>query len=426
KAFFSYSPDENSFQLGHLGANKSIISGILHIRYTEEKPVFAKKVKVSFVGKEYAFFRGTLIEEKNNNDGNDYSDGDESYANNEYDSDVSPTNPSIHTAKRKFFGTTTCLWKSQSKGSYEGVKFLDLPFKFKLPNNLPPSIVMDGGCGRIYYTLKAEISRRPLDPDSRIHKKIIKMVVPISRYTITPPPNPSKWLANDEGPAISHIVGYEVALSNTTFSPGGTIIVPVKLKFREPQVYLKKIMVGIKEYHEFRTNKYETSTKKYISQESILGNSISMTDSPDNNEISVEVKLNIPHFRNLTYSVETTYLTVMHKLKVKINMGRAPDINLSKPITIENIITHEEAFPPAPRKVEVSNVIKPRRLITKSIEPIKLPTKKNKRFSTFIPFFNKIQALDPVTQKQISMLQLQIVDAKNPNKIYNSRSLIVA
>ncbi|RHZ79837.1 hypothetical protein Glove_140g142 [Diversispora epigaea] len=45
KAFFSYSPDENSFQLGHLGANQSIISGVLHIRYTDEKPIFAKKCK---------------------------------------------------------------------------------------------------------------------------------------------------------------------------------------------------------------------------------------------------------------------------------------------------------------------------------------------------------------------------------------------
>ncbi|CAG8710628.1 5573_t:CDS:1, partial [Acaulospora morrowiae] len=223
KAFFSFSNGATSFQQGCLGEQQATISGVLNIRYTDKKPIFAKKIEISFVGKEYAFFRGTVSEDqKTKNDDDEISDD-------EISDDEIPEDDgtfSTHTAKRKIFETSVCIWKSQSKGSYEGVKFLDLPFKFQLPDNLPPSICMDRGWGRIYYMLKAVISRQPINPDSNKSRKMIKMMVPVVRYTATPSPTPSRWFAKEEGPVVTRSVCYDVSLDRETFGPGGTVTVP--------------------------------------------------------------------------------------------------------------------------------------------------------------------------------------------------------
>src|SRR6266542_1336624 len=62
KVFLTYSPEKTSFQTGYLGADKSTVEGVFNLRYTDSKPIFAKKITLSFVGKEYAFFAGTLVE----------------------------------------------------------------------------------------------------------------------------------------------------------------------------------------------------------------------------------------------------------------------------------------------------------------------------------------------------------------------------
>ncbi|KAF0548115.1 hypothetical protein F8M41_026493 [Gigaspora margarita] len=414
KVFFAFSPGESSFQRGYFGAHPNVyLTGVLHIRYTNKKPIFARKVEVSFVGKESVFFAGTLEEGQKikEDDDDDFSDDD-----------VSTETLSTHSAKRTIFSSSTCLWRSQSKGSYEGVTELDLPFRFKLPENLPPSLYMDKGCGRIYYMLKAKISRRPIDPDSRNYEKKIKIFCPIVRYTVIPPQAPSRWLVKQEGPALPHAVGYDVSLNNSTFGSGLSYVVPIKLTFHEPQIYLKKIFVGIKEYHELRTDKYETATKRYIVEETINAENIISTSNSEN-EYSLDVKLSIPSSRNLVYSVDSTYITVSHKIKVKFHLGKAPNIKLSKFINIKNMVSAKE-FSRESLKVETPAMIQQKL-------PFKVDIVKNKnsnahiskRLSPFLPMFNKIHIIDPKSQKQISMQQLlHLTDYENPNTVYNSRS----
>ncbi|CAG8696744.1 13832_t:CDS:1 [Dentiscutata erythropus] len=410
KVFFAFSPGESSFQRGYLGAHPDVfLTGVLHIRYTNKKPIFAKKVEVSFVGKESVFFIGTLEEgQKIKEDDDDFSDDE-----------VSTETLSTHTAKRTIFSSSICLWRSQSKGSYESVTGLDLPFRFKLPENLPPSLYMDKGCGRIYYMLKATISRRPIDPDSRNYEKKIKIFCPIVRYTVTPPQIPSRWLVKQEGPALPHAVDYDVSLSHSTFGSGSSIVVPIKLKFHEPQIYLKNIFIGIKEYHELRTNRYETITKRYIVEETV--NAESIPTSGSDNEYSLNVKLSIPSTRNLVYSVDSTYITVSHKIKVKFHLGKTPNINLSKFINIQNVVSRKE-YSRESLKVETPAIIQQ-----------KLPFKEDnikrgsynisKRLSPFLPMFSKIHIIDKKNQKQISMQLLHLTDSET-NSVYNSRSLI--
>ncbi|CAG8673096.1 8308_t:CDS:2, partial [Cetraspora pellucida] len=380
---------ELSFQQGYLGASPDVfVTGILHIRYTSKKPIFAKKILVSFVGKEYVFFTGTLEE-----------------------------------AKRTIYKSSVCLWKSQSKGSYEGVNELDLPFRFKLPENLPPSLYVDRGCGRIYYMLKAIISRQPIDPDSRNYKKKIKVFCPIVRYTITPPLEPSRWLVKQEGPASLQAVGYDVSLSHSIFGSSECVVVPVKLVFYEPQIYLKKIFVGIKEYHELRTNKYETTTKRYIVEETVDARSIPISSGLDN-EYSVDVKLSIPPSRNLAYSIDSTYITVAHRIKVKIHLGKAPNINLSKFINLRNIVSKREL-----PQTDVSAVLQRKLSYKPDVRPQIKKTdseisKQWSSLSSLIPTFTKIHIVDSKNQKRISMMQLHLTDPDNPNIVFNSRSLI--
>uniref|UniRef100_A0A1D1YU92 Arrestin domain-containing protein C584.15c n=1 Tax=Anthurium amnicola TaxID=1678845 RepID=A0A1D1YU92_9ARAE len=412
KVFFEYSPGETSFQLGYLGSDKSTVEGILRLRYTEDKPIFAKKITISFTGKEFVQFAGTLEE------GQDIGEDDESEYNEE---EVSTTTISTHTAKRKFFNNDITIWRSQSKGHYEGIKYLDLPFKFNLPDNLPPSVTIDGGCGRIYYVLKAVISRRPIDPNSRKIAKMIKYVIPVVRYTITPHPKPIYWFKKGEGPAKHHVLDHDVSVTRSTFNPGESVVVPIKLTFREPQIYLKKIFVGLKEYHELRTEKYVTLTKGYVTEETIKASTIPISHGPDN-EYFVEVKFNVPSERGIIYDVDTAYLSVSHKLKVKVQLGKAPDLHLSNFVKIEKIVSKEEVFPSPPLTINI-----PQEVITVH-EPIVVKSKREsyRRLSPFFPLFNKVQNGDISTKKfPFQQLQVHITDSKNPSMIYNSRSLLI-
>ncbi|GBC00739.1 hypothetical protein RclHR1_03960013 [Rhizophagus clarus] len=429
KIFFEYSPGETSFQLGYLGSDQSSIEGTLHLRYTDDKPIFAKKITLSFIGKEFVQFAGSLEE------GQDIVDDDESEAcyiegstNKAYDEEESmndeeePTNKiSTYKAKREFFASEVTIWRSQSKGHYEAVKFLDLPFKFKLPDNLPPSVNMDKGCGRIYYMLKAVVSRRPIDPNSYTTKKMIKCVVPIVRYTITPEPKSIHWFKKEEGPAKQHVLDHDVSVARSIFGSGESIVIPIKLCFHESKIYLKKIFVGIKEYHELRTDKYETLTKRYIVDETVQADTIPISNGPDN-ECSVEVKLNIPHERNLVYDVDTTYITVSHKLKIKVCLGKAPDLHLSNFVKIEKLVSEEEVFPPTPPTIEV-----PREVVV-AHEPIVVKRKQEntyRRLSPFFPLFDKLQNGKKRISLQFQPIQIRITDSENPNVVYNSRSLVV-
>lgn len=411
KVFFEYSPGESSFQLGYLGPDKSTIEGILRLRYTDDKPIFAKKITLSFVGKEFVRFAGTL--EK----GQDIlKEDDESEV---YDEKASTTKITTHKAKREFFASKITIWRSQSKGHYESVKYLDLPFKFNLPDNIPPSVIMDEGCGRVYYTLKAIISRRSIDPNSRNTKKMIKYLVPVVRHTITPEPQSIHWIKKEEGPAKQYVLEHDVSVARSIFGPGEFVVIPIKLTFHEPQVYLKKIFVGLKEYHELRTEKYETLTKRYIVKEIVQADAIPISQGPDN-ECFVEVKLNMPHERKLVYDINTTYITVSHKLKIKICLGKAPDLKLSNFVSIEKLVSEKEVFPPTPPTISQEVVV--------THEPIMIKPKRDsyRRLSPFFPLFNKIQNGKKRISLQFQPIQIHITDSEHPNVIYNSRSLIIS
>ncbi|CAB4392135.1 unnamed protein product [Rhizophagus irregularis] len=410
KVFFEYSPEETSFQLGYLGPDKSTIEGTLRLRYTDDKPIFAKKITLSFVGKEFVRFAGIL--EK----GQDIlREDDESEV---YDEQASTTKITTHKAKREFFASKIIIWRSQSKGHYEGVKHLDLPFKFKLPDNIPPSTIMDEGSGRIYYTLKAVISRRSIDPNSRNTKKTIKYLVPVVRYTITPEPKSIHWIKKEGGPTKQYVLDHDVSVARSIFGPGEFVVIPIKLTFNEPQVYLKKIFVGLKEYHELRTDKYETLTKRYVVKEIVEADTIPISQGPDN-ECFVEVKLNMPNERKLLYDIDTTYITVSHKLKIKICLGKAPDLNLSNFVRIEKLVSEEEVFPPTPPTISQEVVV--------AHEPIVVKPKRDsyRRLSPFFPLFNKIQNGKKRISLQFQPIQIHVTDSENPNVIYNSRSLFI-
>jgi hypothetical protein len=423
KVFFEYSPRESSFQIGYLGSDKSTIEGILRLRYTDDKPIFAKKITLSFIGKEFVRFAGTLEE------GQDIvkeDDESEIYDNDDKEEGEESTNKvSTYKAKREFFASKIIIWRSQSKGHYEGVKYLDLPFKFKLPDNIPPSVIMGEGCGRIYYTLKAVISRRPIDPNSRNMKKMIKYVVPIVRYTITPEPKSIRWYRKEEGPAKQYVLDHDVSVARSTFGPGESVVIPIKLTFHEPQIYLKKIFVGLKEYHELRTEKYETLTKRYIVNEIVQADTIPISHGPDN-EYSVEVNFNIPRERELVYDIDTTYITVSHKLKIKVYLGKAPDLHLSNFIKVERLVSEEEVFPPTPPTTSIAEV--PKKELSLAHEPIAVKSKQDiyRRLSPFFPLFNKIQNSKKRISLQFHPIQIHVSDLENPNVIYNSRSLIIS
>src|SRR2546423_4981444 len=125
KLYFTYE------QQGYFGVQQSSLNGTFHIRYPTSSPLKVERIDIVFTG--------TAVVQWNEGD-------------------------IVNYAEKKYFEYSSCVYNGNE--FEEGISYLDLPFEFKIPENIPSSILPIPskltnhlGKARIYYSIKAIITK---------------------------------------------------------------------------------------------------------------------------------------------------------------------------------------------------------------------------------------------------------------------------
>jgi len=211
-----------------------------------------------------------------------------------------------------------------------------IPFQLPLPNDLPPS--MNLGVGRIYYNVNAEIKRERNVWKFQGPKKSIGCNCLITQHSPMPMPAPIRWTEWDDQNAQKRGLGYDVSMDYDTFGPGNPIVVKFSVKLLNPDLKIKEIFIGLKEYRVFMVLKNKNFSKRYMKEGMISGNQfLKMLDA--NNTWSSDFKIDISN-NEVNWTTERYNINVHHKVKVKIRfeLSEPKNINLERLVNIKNIL----------------------------------------------------------------------------------------
>ncbi|GBC06309.1 hypothetical protein RclHR1_06760004 [Rhizophagus clarus] len=310
KVFFSYPGNQDHFQINYLGVNpNSIIAGTLHLRFPSSEPILASKIDLIFKGSEKVHWTERHGE-----------------------------STVTYKAKNVFVNQLLPLWKtSDPNGNYEEIRNLDIPFEISLPMNLPPSIKIDGGKGKIRYKLIANINRKGNLWKFKGSEKSVKLSINIIRFF---PPSlslqPFNWNQLYDHEALTRGLGYNATLENSVGGPNMPFIINLSLKFHKQDFKITKITFGIKEYHKLTTKRKTRKSKSYILEKHVKAEELPLNSD---SEVNTQVKLEIP--RNFCWTIDDRkHIDVNHKVKIKIHCGGifTSNIKLGKEVEIRNIL----------------------------------------------------------------------------------------
>ncbi|PKY47205.1 hypothetical protein RhiirA4_521979 [Rhizophagus irregularis] len=311
--FFSYSQNNSNFQQGYLGIQQTKITGILNIRRPITNPLLTDKIEIIFTGKEFVKWNEAEV-------GNNISN--------------------------KFIELSYIIWESSIKGVYQKITELDLPFEIPLPDYLPASLFFKRPItSKIYYILKAKISRPTKYFGLKCDVKIVSVICPITRWNL--PIKPTSLLipmVRTSNPT-SKGVEYEVNLYQTTLGIGNSIIIPISLTLENMKVYVKRIKICLKEYHQLMQKKVVHYNSEDIVKSEIFGDQL-MLVSGTMNKYEIKAKLDLVtknQEKPILPSVHSDHIVIWHKIEVKITLNDAPKIKFEKEVNVVNTICEEDA-----------------------------------------------------------------------------------
>ncbi|RHZ54317.1 hypothetical protein Glove_428g47 [Diversispora epigaea] len=310
KFSFCYIPGHSQFQVGYLGITESSVSGILDLHFPSDDPVYAKQIFVTLIGEEYA--------ERESVD-------------------------STYRARSNLISQGICVWRSPDD-TYQQINELQLPFQFELPNYLPSSVKFAEENSKISYNLEAIIKQK--SGIFRSSSKSIKIRCPITRYSLPPTIlTPIQFSTYDDPSAVSRGIGFSVSIEHNVFSQLIPISIDFGLLFHKPDLKIKKVILGVKQYIKFITSENrEKFSKDYVLKYDIKYDKIK-NRLDHNNEYKSNVKFEIPprndtELNSVRHSIDQRLIKVFHRIKFKVKFGifGGYNINWEKDIKIENMI----------------------------------------------------------------------------------------
>lgn len=318
KVSLSFSPRQNSFQQGLLGLESSKVAGILKINYPSAKPLLAKKIELVFSGKEEILWT-------------EYQPSGRGY-----------TASIMQSEQYEFTRYPIVIWEAEriegdkGKENFEVIKNLELPFSFKLENNLPPSTIIkyDDGSARIYYRVVVVIHRKSNILKLQGKKKVLKFTIPITKYGKIPYKSDMiLWNSEKEKQGV----GYDIKVEREIFTRGETINVPIKIIIRNSRVKIKKVSVGLRQHTELQHAGSLVRPKESVdlSLEEVDGSMVKLAADSEE-DYCIETKITIPNNDIVRWSVSQSLLVIWHQIEVKIFLDSAQDILLEKEVKIIN------------------------------------------------------------------------------------------
>jgi hypothetical protein len=305
KLYFTYK------QQGYFGVQRSSLNGTFHIRYPTSSPLKVERIDIVFSGM-------AIVQ---------WKEGD-----------------IINYAEKKYFEYSSCVY---DKNKLEkGISYLDLPFEFEIPENIPSSVLPIPskltnhlGKARIYYSIKAVIAKEKKDGRQfrlKKSKKIIETKFPITRYV------QQKEIEKQEAVTLMKKVNnneYSIIFEKTKFGQNDIINVPLNIIFNngiKDLKDIKKIQISLKEFYQLKVG-----NKSHLIKNNLFSNIISKEEFSrvDNsfNEYFVNCKLNL-YGKMIRCSTKTDLVNVWHQVNVKVFLKGRKKVIFKKIVDIVNTI----------------------------------------------------------------------------------------
>ncbi|CAG8613449.1 5955_t:CDS:2 [Funneliformis caledonium] len=214
-ASFSYLPECASFQQGTLGDSDSHLVGNLHLNYQKTHQV--KSVLLHLKGVEKTSWHKAQARSK-----------------------------ALYTGEQILVDQTYKIWEQEDQEN--SINHLDIPFKVKLPYNLPETITTE--VGSVNYTLRAVINRKGGLVSSPT--QVIEVNCPLKRTINLEGSNNVPYKLRGE--SRSGLDYTFVLPPNKSFNLGTYVSIPMRIRFLRPGISVERVEISLKTCMDFRCN----------------------------------------------------------------------------------------------------------------------------------------------------------------------------
>ncbi|GES95873.1 arrestin domain-containing protein 2 isoform X2 [Rhizophagus clarus] len=303
---FSYEADSVSFQQGTLGDSDSFLTGVLHLHYQKQHQI--KSVILHLKGAEKTSWHKAQARSK-----------------------------ALYTGEQILVDQPYKIWESE-----EEVSLLnhDIPFKVKLPYNLPETITTE--IGSVNYTLRATINRKGslVSPTTQI----VEIQCPLKRTITIDNANCTPYKLRGE--SRSGLDYTFVLPPNKNFNLGTYVSMPMRIRFLRPGISVERVEITLKTCMDFRCNNpNETRHVKEQSAFLVVPRQEIRYLQPLSHHYEGEcvhtINLFIPRSVQPTYSGR--FISITHQLCIKFCLwGADMDFQVEESVRVANIY---EKFP---------------------------------------------------------------------------------
>ncbi|CAG8708139.1 10368_t:CDS:1 [Acaulospora morrowiae] len=277
RIFFSYHPENTSFQKGFLGVSTSTVSGTLHIR--SPYAVEVKNIALTFIGREVVEW-GDLKKIK---------------------------------AEKIIFSQSDYLWEAASALGRELITDLDLPFSFDVPEDVVESFTSQ--FGKVQYTLKAIVNHKA-------KKKIaVEVKVPLCRWSIPEEQKLRPLIIRSNARHRKMSLSWQAILPRTFFDINSEVVIKLRLVSHNPYLRIRKISAYLKTYVNYTVKNHGVLHEKRHSKYQIYGKDIQMTpvglDTEFESNVVVKISNSVPP------TCKTKYTAVKNQIHIKVSLEKS-------------------------------------------------------------------------------------------------------
>jgi len=277
RMFFSYHPENTSFQKGYLGIGTTTISGTLHIRFPHA--VAAKHIVLNFIGRET----------------------------------VEWTDLKKIRAEKILDNQSIYLWKSSTELGHELVTDLDLPFEFEIPQDAIESFITQ--FGRIQYSLRATIHRKP-----RRKKNSIEVLIPLCRWTIPAEHEMRPLVIKSHARHRKVPISWQAALPHTFFDINSEALIKLRFTSHNPDLRIRKITTSLRTYIHYFVDGRPEHRQKHHAKYIVSGRDIMIVPMGTSTIFEANTIIKIPSTAPPT--VKTKYMSIKNQVQIKVSFER--------------------------------------------------------------------------------------------------------
>ncbi|CAG8721360.1 19633_t:CDS:2, partial [Dentiscutata erythropus] len=278
---FSYVPYFNTLQHGTLGRSDSFLMGTLHLNYEKYQQV--KSIDLNFKGYERTSWTKTQGRTK-----------------------------FVYSGEHIITDRHYRIWSSPTKDETE-ILNLDVPFRVKLPYDLPDTLKTH--LGEVYYVLRATINLKGILITSTAHT--VEIHCPLKRTLLLDSDNSKLYKFHGESESIT----YAFVLPPAKYVNIGVYIsIPMRIRFLRPGISIERIELAIKTNMRFLCSTNNTCRVSKRSGEAIISRQELQYLKPIPNNVKGDciktINFWIPRETLPTYYGR--YITISHVLCIKI------------------------------------------------------------------------------------------------------------